>query len=139
MDDRKPTVCLVGVGLISGSLGQALRRRGFAGEVVGLGRNAANLDKAVQCGAIHRYALEPSGAVSGADLVILGVPLGATDAVFETIHEHLPGHAVISDVGSAKGCVVESARSRLGDALPRFVPGHPIAGPSHSPLCPGAV
>ena len=124
-------LCIVGTGLIGGSLARDLRRLEEVGEVVGSSRHAANLERAVDLGIIDRFDVDAARAVAGADVVVVAVPLGATRAVFERIRDTVAGDAVITDVGSAKGSVVADARAALGDRLPRFVPGHPVAGTEH--------
>jgi len=131
-EHTRPRICLVGVGLIAGSLGLALRGRPDVGEVVGLGRHPEQLQRAVSLGAIDRASTSPAEALAGADRVVLGVPLGAIRAVMAEIRPYLPVHAVITDVGSAKGCVVTDIEAEFGGPHPRFVPGHPIAGTEHS-------
>lgn len=123
---------IIGVGLIGGSLARAARKAGFCREIVGAGRSTGNLDKAVALGVIDRYETDPAAAVAGADLVVAAVPLGAMEAVFRRIAPALGPQTVITDVGSAKAGVVEAARAALGEAFPRFVPGHPIAGTEQS-------
>ena len=130
---RAPSrVCLVGVGLIAGSLGLALKRLSPAPEVVGLGRHAGSLERARQLGVIDRYSLDPASAVAGADLIVLGVPLGAVRAVLTRLRPCLDADVVMTDVGSAKGCVVADVEAALGHLPAGFVPGHPIAGTEHS-------
>ncbi len=75
---------------------------------------------------------DPCAAVEDADLVVLAVPLGAMRELLETIRPSLRPDAVLTDVGSAKGCVVEAARAVFGALPPGFVPGHPIAGTERS-------
>ncbi|MEX0430759.1 prephenate dehydrogenase [Spiribacter insolitus] len=125
-------VCLVGVGLIAGSLGLALKRADAVGEVVGLGRRAEQLARARELGAIDRYSLDPSEALAGCDLVVLGVPLGSVRGVMEQLRPCLDADTVLTDVGSAKGCVVDDVEAALGRFPTTFVPGHPIAGTEHS-------
>lgn len=127
---RKMTV--IGVGLIGGSLAQALREAAFCEEIVGVGRDPGRLDKAVGLGVIDRYETDLVRGVRGADLIVVCVPLGAIGAVFRGIAGHLEATAVITDVGSAKGSVASDARSYLPGSLARFVPGHPIAGTERS-------
>ena len=125
------SICIIGTGLIGGSLARDLRRLGEVGEVVGTSRHAANLERAVDLGIIDRFDLDTARAVSGADMVVVAVPLGATRAVLERIRDSVADDAVITDVGSAKGSVVADARAALGSRLPRFVPAHPVAGTEH--------
>ena len=113
-------LCIVGTGLIGGSLARDLKRLGEVGEVVGSSRQVANLRRAADLGVIDRFDVDVARAVAGADMVVVAVPLGAVPAVFERIGD------------AAKGHVVEAARTVLGPRLPRFVPAHPIAGTEHS-------
>ena len=125
-------LCIVGTGLIGGSLARDLKRLGEVGEVVGSSRRAANLRRAVDLGVIDRFDVDVARAVAGADMVVVAVPLGAVPAVLERIGDAVGDDAVVTDVGSAKGHVVEAARAVLGPRLPRFVPVHPIAGTERS-------
>ncbi len=106
----------------------AAKQHHLVAEIVGTGRNEAELATAVRLGVIDRYDLNISTAVAGADLVIVAVPLGAIRAVFEQIKGHLRDTAVLTDVGSAKVSVIDDALAVFGDLPPGFVPGHPIAG-----------
>jgi len=125
-------LCVIGVGLIGGSLARALRAAGACREVVGAGRNPANLQTAVDLDVIDRYETDLARAVAGADMVLVSVPLGAMAAVFNAIRGQLSPHAVLTDAGSAKGGVIDAARQAF-DGLPAtFVPGHPIAGTEQS-------
>lgn len=83
-------LCIIGVGLIGGSLARALRAAGACQEVVGAGRNASNLQAAVELGVIDRYDTDLAQAVSGADMVVVCVPLGAMEAVFNAIKDGWP-------------------------------------------------
>jgi len=125
-------VCIIGVGLIGGSLARAARAAGLFGEVVGCGRNEANLKRAVELGVIDRYDCDPGRAAEGADLVLVAVPLGNMEAVFRQLAGRLAPGAVLTDVGSAKASVVAAARAAFGQLPPGFVPGHPIAGTEQS-------
>lgn len=119
---------LIGVGLIGGSLARALRRAGVVGEIVGCTRSAAQRERALALGVIDRGVPDPAAAADGCDMVVTAVPVGALGAVFEAVAPRLAPRAVITDVGSVKGVVIAAARAALGPALPRFVPGHPVAG-----------
>lgn len=125
-------LCIIGVGLIGGSLARALRRAGQVDEVIGCGRGLVNLERAVELGVIDRFETDPAQAVVGADMVLLAVPLGAMEQVMASIAPTLEPGCIVTDGGSAKASVVQAARSQLGSALPRFVPGHPIAGTENS-------
>lgn len=123
---------IIGVGLIGGSLARALKQAGAVREIVGCGRDEAELQKAVALGVIDRYELTPARAVSGADVVVLAVPLGAMESVMQELAAALAPHTVLTDVGSAKGSVVDAARKVFGVLPAGFVPGHPIAGTEKS-------
>lgn len=125
-------LCIIGVGLIGGSLARALRGAAYCGEIVGSGRHAGHLQRAVDLGVIDRFDTDPGRAVAGADVVLVSVPLGAMEAVFRAIDGQLADHAVLTDAGSAKGSVIEAARRAFGAIPGCFVPGHPIAGTEQS-------
>jgi len=119
---------VIGVGLIGGSFALALRRARAVQRVVGVGRTRRNLADALRLKAIDEASQDPARAVRGADLVLLATPVGQMPAVMTAIAPHLPAHAVVTDAGSTKRDVIACARRFLGGHLPRFVPGHPVAG-----------
>jgi prephenate dehydrogenase len=123
---------IIGVGLIGGSLARALRKAKLVNRVTACNRNEDTLKKAIELGVIDDYTLDISEAVKGADVVVIGAPLSATEKLLPQIAEALDAKTVLTDVGSAKGSVVNAARTALGDQFPRFVPGHPIAGTEQS-------
>lgn len=126
---------VVGVGLIGGSFALAQKRSGAVTQVVGVGRGRGNLDAALRRGIVDRaFTLDGpwTAELSDAELVLLATPVGQMPALFAAIAPCLGAHAVLTDAGSTKQDVVAAARSTLGAALPRFVPGHPIAGTEHA-------
>ncbi|PIE83681.1 MAG: prephenate dehydrogenase [Candidatus Contendobacter odensis] len=125
-------LCVIGVGLIGGSLIRALREAAAVGEVVGCGRGEENLQAALRLGVVDRYYTDPADAVVGADVVVIAVPLGAIEAVVDAIVPRVAEDAVLTDVGSAKGSVVADVMRVYGHMPPNFVPGHPIAGTEQS-------
>ena len=125
-------LCIIGVGLIGGSLARALREAGACAEIVGHGRSPAALQQALALGVIDRAETDPAQALKGCDMVVLGVPVGAIGSVLAEIRPHLEADAVITDVGSTKGSVVAAAQQVFGCLPPRFIPGHPIAGTEKS-------
>lgn len=125
-------LCVIGVGLIGGSLARALRRRSDCPEIIGASRRREHLQQALELGVIDRYDTDLGSAVAEADLVMVCVPLGAMEAVFRQIKDHLRSDAVLTDAGSAKASVVEAARAAFGRVPPFLVPGHPIAGTERS-------
>lgn len=128
--DAVKTIALYGVGLVNGSLGLALRKRGFAGHIVGLGRREATLAAAADLGAIDSYAVEPRARVGEADLIVMGTPVDVTVEAIASLAEYSRADAVFSDVGSVKAKIVAECAARL-PAI-RFVGAHPIAGSEQS-------
>ena len=123
---------IIGVGLIGGSLARALKRAAAVGQVVGCGRDAQHLQRALELGVIDRAETDMAKAAQDADMVVVAVPVGAMEAVFGAIAPHLRADAVVTDVGSSKGSVVAAAKRAFGKLPPGFVPGHPIAGTEKS-------
>ncbi len=123
---------LIGVGLIGGSLARALRASGQVQEVIGFGRNLANLHQAVDLGVVDRIETSMARAVRGADMLVLAVPVGAMAQVLGDIAPHISDQTVITDVGSVKGSIVAAARAALGVHFHHFVPAHPLAGSEKS-------
>lgn len=119
---------IFGVGLIGGSLALALREANYCQQIVGCGRSAESLQKAVDLGVIDSYSLDPQMAVHDADIVLLAVPMGAMQAVLEQIKDALPKNCILTDAGSTKGSIVEQVRAVMGASYTQFVPGHPVAG-----------
>jgi prephenate dehydrogenase len=120
-------VAIVGVGLIGGSIGLGLRRRGLAPEVIGVGRRQASLDEALAVGAIDQGTTELAGGVQGAELIVVCAPVGQIAALVEQLAPHCPADVLITDAGSTKAEIV----ARLERSLPRgtrFVGSHPLAG-----------
>lgn len=125
-------LCIVGVGLIGGSLARALRKAGRCREVVGVGRNAQRLEKARALGVIDRCETDIVRGVKDADVVVVAVPLGAIQEQFQALRGHLSPKTVVTDVGSAKRSVIAAAQSAFGQIPSNLVPGHPIAGTEQS-------
>ncbi len=123
---------IIGVGLIGGSLSLALKQAGAVRHVVGCGRNLDNLQKGIELGVIDSFETSIIEAVKSSDMVMLAVPLGAMESVFEQVSLGLTDTTVVTDAGSAKGSVVEAAKRTLGNRISQFVPGHPIAGAEKS-------
>ncbi len=134
MAQSKIVVC--GVGLIGGSFALALRKSALAlrrdVQVVGMGRTRAPLEQALRLGVIDAIASDWASALDGADLVLLGMPVGQMPAVMRALAPHLQPHTIVTDGGSTKSDVVAAARATLGAKIGQFVPGHPIAGAEKS-------
>ena len=125
-------LCLIGVGLIGGSIARVARARGdIARTVVAHTRRPETLARVRELGFADVVEEDPAKAVAGADAVILCVPVGAYAGVMATIAPHLKPGAVLTDAGSTKGSVIRD----LTPLLPRgvhLVPAHPMAGTEHS-------
>lgn len=125
-------LAVIGVGLIGGSFARALRAAGEVRSVVGCGRDLAHLERARALGVIDELTDQPSQAVRGADVVLLAMPVAATESVLRALSPALDAHTVITDAGSTKGDVVAAAARAWGRVPGNFVPGHPVAGTEHS-------
>jgi len=125
-------LCVIGVGLIGGSLALALKKAGYVEKVTGLGRSIENLEIAKKLGVIDNYETDYAKVVSHADMVFISVPLGAMASVFSKIEPYLQKHAIVTDGGSAKHTVIDAALNNLELKIKQFVPGHPIAGTEKS-------
>ncbi|NCS66485.1 MAG: prephenate dehydrogenase/arogenate dehydrogenase family protein [Hydrogenophilales bacterium CG03_land_8_20_14_0_80_62_28] len=125
-------LAVLGVGLIGGSVALALKQAGAVRQVIGYGRDRANLDAARSLGIVDEIADSPEQAVAGADGVLLAMPVGAMAETFVRIAPHLAADALLTDAGSTKQDVIAAARRGLGEQVGRFVPGHPIAGAEKS-------
>ena len=121
-------VVVIGVGLIGGSFALALKKAGAVGQVVGLGRTAAVLERAQQLGIIDRIASSVQDAVHDADLIMIAAPVAQTESILRMIGPYLQPSTIVTDAGSTKSDVVAAARAALGDKIGQFIPGHPIAG-----------
>ena len=119
---------LIGCGMMGGSFALALKRAGLVKRVVGYSKSPSTTERARQLGVIDVEAPSALLAVSGADLVLLAVPVAATEATFKAIRHLVRGDVLIMDVGSTKREVIDAARRVLRDQVGVFVPTHPIAG-----------
>ena len=131
-------VAIVGVGLIGGSMGMILKREGLADRVVGVGRTLANLELAVQVGAIDAYERDPKAAMPGTELVILATHVESYAGHLKEWGHLLEPGTIVSDVGSVKGPLVGQVES-LVPAGVHFVGAHPIAGKESSGVGEGSV
>ena len=129
----KVVVC--GVGLIGGSFALALKSalpRRHCPHIVGMGRTRAALEQALQLGVIDAIATDWASALKGADMVLLGLPVGQMPAVMQALMPYLEPQTLVTDGGSTKSDVVAAARAAFGEKIGQFIPGHPIAGAEKS-------
>ena len=124
-------MAIVGVGLIGGSIGMALRAGGRAQRVVGIGRNARNLEEAVRLGAVDSYTTELARGVAEADVAVVCTPVTRIADDVRSVAVHGPEKIMVTDAGSTKLRLVESVESHER-ARAVFVGGHPVAGSERS-------
>lgn len=121
-------IAIIGLGLIGGSIGLALKRAGSDGvELVGYARRPETADRALQLGAIDRVEGSLASAVDKAALVILAIPTMSVKEILSQIGSHLPAGSVVTDVASTKVQVMKWAEESLPPGV-SFVGGHPMAG-----------
>ena len=122
---------LIGIGLIGSSIALAAKRANLVETISITTRREETLAEAQSLSLGDHYTLDMAEAVKGADLVIVCVPVGASEAVAKSIAAHLNDGAIVSDVGSVKQAVVDQMAPHLPDHV-HFIPGHPIAGTEYS-------
>jgi len=121
-------ITIIGTGLIGGSLALALRKKKYAGRIIGCDHEGT-LEKARARGAIDDGTANPGDAVRGSDVVVLATPVLAILDLIDRIGPVLPSKALLTDVGSTKAQVVDCATKVFGKSVAkRFLPGHPMAG-----------
>ena len=124
---RFKTVAIVGVGLIGGSIGMALRERGLADQVIGIGRRQPSLRTARRVGAVTNTTIDPAKGVAGAELIVVCTPVGRIVEDVRRAVQGCPEGTLVTDAGSTKLSIVEA----LDEGLPRgcrFLGSHPLAG-----------
>ncbi|MEO6352345.1 MAG: prephenate dehydrogenase/arogenate dehydrogenase family protein [Burkholderiaceae bacterium] len=125
-------IVIFGVGLIGGSFALAQKKAAAATHIVGVGRSAAPLARALELGIIDSASNADSDALAiclrDAELVLIAAPVAQTESILDAIAPHLQPGTIVTDAGSTKTDVVAAARRALGAKLAQFVPGHPIAG-----------
>ena len=124
---QRRRVSILGVGLLGGSIGLALRKPPSDWQVVGYGHRPQTLEIALNLGAIDESATDPASAVKDADLVILCTPVGLFGPLLDRISGSLKSGAIVTDVGSTKRTVVAEAAKKLPKSV-HFVGSHPMAG-----------
>jgi len=119
---------LIGCGLMGGSFALALKKAKLVKRVVGYSKSPSTTERARQLGVIDVEAPSALLAVSGADLVLIAIPVASTEAALKSIRHMITPQTLIMDVGSTKNDVIEAAERGLRDLVGSFVPAHPIAG-----------
>ncbi|KQV73308.1 prephenate/arogenate dehydrogenase family protein [Rhizobium sp. Root1220] len=124
-------IALIGIGLIGSSLAHDIKRLGLAREVVVTTRSAETLKRAEELQLGDRYTTSAAEAVVEADLVIVSVPVGASESVAKEIAGSLKAGAIVTDVGSTKASVIAQMQPHMPPYV-HFIPGHPLAGTEKS-------
>ncbi|HEX6703584.1 MAG TPA: prephenate dehydrogenase/arogenate dehydrogenase family protein [Albitalea sp.] len=119
---------VIGCGLMGGSFALALKRAGLVKRVIGYSKSPSTTEKAKKLGVIDMAAESALLAVSGSDIVLIAVPVSATEATFKAIRHLVEPGVLFMDVGSTKRDVIDAARRVLKERVSSFVPAHPIAG-----------
>ena len=125
-------ITIIGTGLIGGSLGLALRKKGFKGKIIGCDQpDVQRLAKKIK--AIDQGITDPIKACQSSNVVVLATPVDTIIDLIERLAPHLPAEALVTDVGSTKSEVVSRAQKAFGSRAPdRFLAGHPMAGKENS-------
>lgn len=127
-------LCVIGVGLIGGSVARAARQQQLCASIVAYGRpeDQANLEAAKRLGVIDEYFFELAAAVAGADCVLIATPVAAIESIFAALKPLWSADTIYTDVGSTKASVVAAAVRVFGAVPDNLVPAHPIAGAEQS-------
>ncbi|MEI6745245.1 MAG: prephenate dehydrogenase/arogenate dehydrogenase family protein [Methylococcaceae bacterium] len=127
-------ICVIGVGLIGGSIAKAVRANNLAEKIVGFGRldDIENLQLAKDLNVIDEFYIEIETAILNADCVIIATPVAATQNILKMLKPFWSTQTVYFDVGSTKGNVIAAAEKVFGFVPDNFIPAHPIAGAENS-------
>ncbi len=129
---RYNKICIIGVGLIGGSIAKQIKAQNIAKQVIGYGRNIANLSFAKDNNIIDDYQLNIKNAISGAEIIIIATPVNSLSNILVQIKPHMSSQTILSDVGSTKCSVIKDVVNIFGDNFKNFIPAHPIAGNENS-------
>ena len=131
MKNNFDTVCIIGLGLIGGSIGLSMKKNNFESKIIGYAKTEKTLLKAVERGLVDNAEKSLVKAVDGADLIILATPLSTFRPIIEEIAPFLKKGSIVTDTGSAKFTVLEELKDLIPNEV-EFIPGHPIAGTEES-------
>ena len=127
-------ICIIGVGLIGGSIARTARQHGLSKTIVGFGReeDLPNLQTAKELGVIDDFYVDIADAVADADCVVIATPVGAIESIFALLKPCWNETAIYTDVGSTKTNVIAAAERVFAYVPDNLVPAHPIAGAEQS-------
>ncbi|AGS40224.1 MULTISPECIES: prephenate dehydrogenase [Cycloclasticus] len=121
-------MCIIGVGLIGGSIARASKKNNLCEEVIGVGRSEKHLQKAVELGVIDGYELSIPLATKNADIIVICSPVGAFESIFQQLKTTWSKECLYTDAGSTKASVLDALENVFAGVPSNFVPAHPIAG-----------
>jgi prephenate dehydrogenase len=121
-------ILIFGIGLIGGSIALSAKKSGFASDIVGVGRDQDNLNDAIKLKLIDSTSQDLKKDIAEAHIIIIATPVAQFSVILKSIQPYLSSHTIITDVGSTKTDVIESAKQILGPQYSQFIGGHPIAG-----------
>ena len=125
----QPTrLSILGVGLLGGSIGLAVKAAGMPYHVIGYGHRKQTLDRALEIGSIDESATSSKAAVRDADLIILCTPVSLFKPILAEVASEIPDRAIVTDVGSTKRSVVKLGEKMLAGKSAQFIGSHPMAG-----------
>lgn len=119
---------VIGCGLMGGSFALGLKKAGVVKRVVGYSQSPSTTQRAFDLGVIDAQAHSALQACTGSDVILLAVPVAATQSTLLSIRDFVREDTLVMDVGSTKQSVMEAAQEVLGERVRYFVPAHPIAG-----------
>ena len=125
-------ITIIGVGLIGGSLARAVKKNNLAEVVFGFGRNLSRLESAQKSNIIDQYSIDISEALDGASIVVIATPVGTFESILRELKPYSTDGMIITDVGSTKMGISQTAREILVEMASCFVPAHPITGKEKS-------
>lgn len=127
-------ICIIGIGLIGGSIARAAREQGLCNNIVAFGRpkGIKNLQTAKKLAVIDEYYLDIESAVKDADCVIICTPVGVIEQIFRQLQPFWNENTLYTDAGSTKGSVIQAVQAVFGQVPANFIPAHPIAGAESS-------
>ena len=131
MNSTFKKVCIIGLGLIGGSIGLAMKRSKISNQIIGFARSNSTLKRAIELGLVDKVKDNLEDAVNDCDLIILATPLSTFKKLVEEMSPFLKKDCIITDTGSAKLSVIEDLIGILPNNV-EFIPGHPIAGTEES-------
>ncbi len=124
-------VTIIGLGLIGGSLGLSLKKRGWDGTIRGFDIDEETRSKALELGLVDEVFTTLEDSVEGADIAVVAVPVRKIPSIIVRIYQ-VSRNTIITDVGSVKGFIIRQVEKELGNRYVKYVPGHPIAGTEKS-------